>query len=100
MSKVICSLLAFGVVPSDSGNSILPSGKVSFPPKSRGVVCWLEQDVIYAHAVEGMHEYDVSLATVIDEDIVQVPPCDSTIYHQCVCMGRTVKVNVSCIEGE
>jgi hypothetical protein len=43
--------------------------------------------VVYVHVIEGMHEYDVSLATIIDEDFVQTPPCASSIYHQRVCMG-------------
>jgi hypothetical protein len=30
MSKVTCSLRAFGAVPNDNGSSILPIGKVHF----------------------------------------------------------------------
>ena len=54
----------------------------------------------YAHTVECVQENDVCLATIIDEYFVQIPPCDSTIYHQRVCMGHTVEVDISCIEGE
>jgi hypothetical protein len=33
MSKVTCSLRAFGAVPKDSGSSILPIGNVPLRPK-------------------------------------------------------------------
>jgi hypothetical protein len=56
--------------------------------------------MVYAHTVEGMQEYDISLTTVVDKYFMQVPPCDSAIYHQCVCMGRTANVDISCVEGE
>jgi hypothetical protein len=56
--------------------------------------------MIYAHTVEGMQEYNVSMDTIIDDDFVQVPPCDFAVYHQRVYMGRAVKVDVSCVEGE
>ena len=35
MSKVIYSLCAFGAAPNGSGSSILPIGKVPFPPKPK-----------------------------------------------------------------
>jgi hypothetical protein len=40
--------------------------------------------MIYADAIEGMHEYDVGLTDIVDEDFV---------------LGRATKVNVACIEG-
>jgi hypothetical protein len=65
-----------------------------------GVVYWIEQVVAYAHTVEGIQENDVCMATIIDEYFVQIPPCDSTIYHQRVYMGCTAEVDISCIKGE
>lgn len=49
---------------------------------------------------EGMQEHGISLAAIIDEYFVEVPPCNSEIYDQCVCMGCTAEVDVSCVEGE
>lgn len=47
--------------------------------------------MVYAHVVEGVQKYDVNLAAVIDEDFVQVPPCDNIIYHYCICVGVRCK---------
>jgi hypothetical protein len=56
--------------------------------------------VIHAHAVEGVHEYDVSLTSVVDEDLVQVPPSDIAVYHQRVCVGCAAKIDVPCVKGK
>ena len=61
---------------------------------------YLLASVDYAHTIEGMHKDDINMAAVIDKYFVELPPRDSTIYDQCVCMGHTVEVDVSCIEGE
>jgi hypothetical protein len=56
--------------------------------------------MVNAHAIKGVQEYDTSLATVIDDDFVQVPSYDSIIYNHYVYMGRAVHVDISCIEGK
>jgi hypothetical protein len=43
--------------------------------------------VAYAHAVEGMEEYDVCLAAIINEDFVQVPACHATVDDHGVDVG-------------
>jgi hypothetical protein len=100
MSKVICSVLALGVVPNDKGNSILPRGKSALLSKTiQGVVRWLQQVVIYAHAIEGKKKDDVNLTPIIDEHLVQVPSCHIAIYDHWVRVWSTTEVHVPCIEG-
>jgi hypothetical protein len=56
--------------------------------------------VTYAHAVKGVKEDDVCLATIINEYFVQITPCHSTIYHQRICMGHTSEIDIPCIKGK
>jgi hypothetical protein len=66
----------------------------------QGIVGWLGQAMIYAHAIEGVNEYDVDLTTIVNEDLVQVPSGDIAVYHQRICVGRATKINVPCVEGK
>jgi hypothetical protein len=66
----------------------------------RGVVCWLEEAMTYAHTVEGMQEDDVCLTVIVNKYFVQIPPCHYIIYHQRIYMGRTVEIDITCIEGK
>jgi hypothetical protein len=55
--------------------------------------------VVDAHLVEGMQKNDVGLASVVNEDLVQLPACHIATDDECVCVGRATTVDVSCIEG-
>ena len=63
------------------------------------VVGVLEKAVVDALLVEGVHENDVGLASVVNKDLVQLPSCHIATDDKCVCVGRAAKVDVSCIEG-
>jgi hypothetical protein len=54
----------------------------------------------YAHTVEGMQEDDVCLTVIVNKYFVQIPPCHYIIYHQRIYMGRTVEIDINCIEGK
>jgi hypothetical protein len=55
--------------------------------------------VAYAHAVEGMEEYDVCLAAIINEDFVQVPACHAAVDDHGVDVGGAAQVDVSGVES-
>ena len=52
-----------------------------------------------AHAVEGVEEDDVRLATVVNEDFVQVPACHTTVDYHGIDVGCTAQINISSVEG-
>jgi hypothetical protein len=56
--------------------------------------------VIYALAVKEMEEYDVRLTSIVNEDLMQVPPSDIAVYYQRMCMGRTAKIDSPCIKDK
>jgi hypothetical protein len=55
--------------------------------------------MIDAHAIKGMQEDDVSLASIVDEDLMQLPSYHIAADNKCICMRCTTEVDISCIEG-
>jgi hypothetical protein len=53
-----------------------------------------------AHAVEGMEEDDVRLATIVDQDFVQVSACHTAVDYHGVNVGCAAQVNISGVEGQ
>ena len=54
----------------------------------------------YVHAVKGMQKNDVGLASIINDDLVQVPSSHIATDDECVRVGHAAKVDISCIKGQ
>lgn len=71
----------------------------SFHQTHKVVLCLLQLVVVDAHVVEGIHEHDVYLVSIVNGGLMLVPVCYVAVDDHGVCMWGTLKVHVTYIEG-